>query len=447
MQKTAITLAAILMMIGYSCTTGGEASTSRPFRSCLGIGSPTGRDIPLDHFDWITDIGATWIRAECWWAYVETQPGVYAIPDDAQQGFDEAHRRGINIILHLGYSNDPSARGGENGIYENAWDPDAYARYAAFMAQALRGKVQAFHCINEPHNFGFMKYYGGEWNGAGDSPWIAKYAELVRKTAAAVHEVAPEIPVMPDEDVWVNHYRFLDADLGPYVTALSVHPYTHGPTPPEISAWNWAHPCAMAEPYQVADEDGSLVSVLRRLREKAKEVTGRDFEIWATEWGYVVPEWVDEQTAAGYLVRMYVVSFANAVRIVGWHCLRDDVFGLVDNDGNKRATFFAYKNMAQTLGDLYLLRQVRGSHTPTRGVQAYLFGKGRRKVLVLWNISNRQRAVTVSGLQPGAQIIDTFGKETSFELSGGTAAITVDGQPRYIIGVTKNVSVGRQPRG
>ncbi len=377
---------ATIICVIFSVMTTGLASDKmaperRPFRSCLGVSCHFAQGMPLSAMDWLADIGATWVRDECPWSSVEPRRGEYRVPDRARQWIDEAARRGLKIILHLGYSNE---------AYENPWDPDAYARYAAFLADALKDKVQAYHCVNEPHNFGFMQYYGGQWNGAGDSPWIEKYAELVRKAAAAVHQVAPDIPVMPDEDVYVNHYRFLDAGLGPYVYALSIHPYTHSSIPPEVT--QWAHPTPMDDPYQVADEDGSFVSVLRRLRQYAQQKTGRQFELWATEWGYPVPDWVDEETAAGYLVRMYVVSFASSVRVVCWHNLQDwgdGPFGLVDNEGNKRLTYFAYKQMAQTLGPLRLLRQVRGQHNPTRGVHAYLFGGGEQRVLALWNVDNQ----------------------------------------------------------
>ncbi len=409
------------------------ARAEREFGSCLGVSCHFEQGMPLSAMSWLEDIGARWIRDEVMWGAVERHLGVYAIPDRTRAWVDEAHRRGFKMILHLG---------SDNAIYDNPWDSDAYARCAAFIAQALRGKVQAYHCVNEPHNFGFMKYYGGQWNGAGDSPWIEKYGELFRKAAAAVHQVAPEIPIMPDEDVYVNHYRFLDAGLGPYVTALSIHPYTHGSRPPEITAW--AHPTEMDDPYQVADSDGSFFSVLRRLRHYSQQKTGHRLQLWATEWGYLIPDWVDEQTAAGYLVRMYIVSFANDVRIVCWHNLQDwgdGPFGLVDNEGNKRLTYFAYKQMAQTLGPLRLIGQVRGQHNRTRGIHAYLFGGDEQRILVLWNVDNKPQAVQLRGLRSETQVLDTLGHKRPLHIAGGRAQLTIDGQPCYVVGVTEQADV------
>jgi len=433
MSRVMTILCVIFFVMTTVLASDKAAPDRRLFRSCFGVSCHFAQGMPLSAMDWLTDIGATWMRAEIYWHTVERAPGVYAVPDEAQAWIDEAARRGLNISLHLGYSNE---------AYDNPWDPDAYARYAAFVAQTLRGKVQVYHCVNEPHNFGFSSYYGGQWNGAGDSPWIGKYAELVRNTAAAVHQVAPEIPIMPDEDVYVNHYRFLDAGLGPYVPALSIHPYTHDSTPPEMT--KWAHPTPMDDPYQVADEDGSFVSMLRRLRQHGEDTTGRQFEVWATEWGYLVPDWVDEETAAGYLVRMYIVSFANRVRVVCWHNLQDwgdGAFGLVDNGGNKRLTYFAYKQMAETLGDTYLIRQVRGQHNPTRGIHAYLFGRDEQRILVLWNVDNKPQTVQLRGLRPETQVLDTPGHKRPLHIAAGRAELAIDGQPCYVVGVSQHVSV------
>jgi len=438
-----MTILCVIFLVMSTVLASDEACPDRrPFRSCLGVNCHFGQGMPLSAIDYLTDIGATWMRDECYWPNVEPRRGEYRVPDQAQQWINEAARRGLKIILHLGYSND---------AYENPWDADAYARYAVFMAKALKGKVQAFHCINEPHNFGFGQYYSSEPMGAGGGRhnasqgnwvWVEKYCELVRKAAAAIHEVAPQIPVMPDDHVWVNFHKYLDVGLGPYVSAFSVHPYTDGARPPEQTFW--AHPCSFSGPYQVADEDGSFVSALRRLQEHARQVTGREFDVWANEWGYNQRDWVDEETAAGYLVRLYIVSFAHGVKVVCWYDLQDwheGPWGLVDSEGNKRPSYFAYKQMAETVGNLYLIRQVRGQHNPTRGVQAYVFGRDEQRILVLWNVDNEAQTVQLRGLKPETQVLDTFGHNRPLDIAGGRAELTIDGQPCYVVGVSEHAAV------
>ena len=200
----------------------------------------------------------------------------------------------------------------------------------------------------------------------------------------------------------------------------------------------------MDDPYQVADADGSFVSVLRRLRQHGEDTTGRQLRLYVSEWGYLIPDWVDEEKAAGYLVRMYIVSFANSVQVVCWHTLQDwgdGAFGLVDNDGNKRLTYFAYKQMAQTLGPLRLFRQVRGQYNPTRGIHAYLFGGDEQRILVLWNVDNRPQAVQLRGLRPETQVLDTLGHKRPLHIAGGRAELAIDGQPCYVVGVTEHADV------
>ena len=407
------------------CDSQVPTTTDRPFREMLGI---SGIGFRMSNVDFVIDLGATWVRDGLTWAEVEMSPGVYCIPIYDRTRIDKIHEAGLNIILHLGgYGND---------IYENPWDPNAYAAYAAFCVQRLRGKIQACHCINEPHNFGFSAYYGGAWNGAPPSPWVARYAELVRLTAAAVREVAPEIPVMADEDVVVNHYRFLDEGLGPYVSACSWHPYGG------CDHFGWDHPCEHALPYQVADEDGSRASLINRLRQKGESVTGRNFEIYGTEIGWfpdsIHPHlWVpDMQTAANYLIRSYIISYANNMKILCWYTLQDPLseFGLIDSNYNKNLTYYAYRNMAQTIGGLHLLRYVCGQDTPTYGVQAYLFGAaGEQNVLVLWSANDLDYSVTIYGIEPGAQILDSLGNIVGSS-PAGPLYMTIDAEPHYIVG-------------
>ena len=57
---------------------------SRPFRDCLSVNPHFGQHMPLSALDWVADVGATWIRDEVFWDAVETAPGVYAIPQEAQ---------------------------------------------------------------------------------------------------------------------------------------------------------------------------------------------------------------------------------------------------------------------------------------------------------------------------------------------------------------------------
>jgi hypothetical protein len=419
------------------CDITPPTTTDRPFREILGI---SGIGFRTSNIDVVTDLGATWVRYGVDWASVEMSPGVYCIPIWDRYRIDKIHEAGLNIILHLGASP-------YNSNYDNPYDPNAYANFAAFCVRRLRGKIQACHCINEPHNFGFSAYYGGAWNGAPPSPWVAKYAELVRLTAAAVRKVAPEIPAMADEDVVVNHYRFLDEGMGPYVSACSWHPYGGC----DHFNFGWDHPSEAALPYQVADEDGSRVSLIRRLEQKGQDVTGKNFEIYGTEVGWApdsghphhsVP---DIQTAANYLIRSYVISYANNMKILCWYTLQDDPyseFGLVDPNCNKRDTYYAYRNMAQTLGDLHLLRCICGQQTPTYGVQAYLFGAtDEQNMLVLWSANDLDYSVNIYGIEAGARILDSLGNEVGV-ISTSPFNMTVGCEPNYIVeGVPDDVSI------
>ena len=469
-RRLAHRLAAALAIVGCGAAVCGQEAVEAPakplntrlFRSCLGINTHFWQNQPLSEMDYVEDIGATWIRDEALWEGIEVERGVYNT-SWAQKWIDEAHRRGLKIIAHAGT---------RNRLYENPFDPDAYARCAAVLAKAVRGKVQAYHTVNEPYG-PFLETYSPEihhtldhWVVEGESQWrlwIEKHSELVRKTADAIHEVDPNAIVLPEgvdvfshpSDVFFAHHRWMfEAGLGEHVSGLTVHPYTGmgieggrfiGGAPPEITALKM--PAGMEKDCPYMDENGrvSLGAALQKLRDDAKKATGRDVDVWINEWGYP-PHYVNDShdTMSAYLVRMYLVGFANNARIVAWHNLRDQhdgPYGLLDNAMKKRPTYFAYKTMSRTIGDLYLLRHIHGAPMATKGVQAYLFGKDDRRILVVWNIDNAERAVKVGAVEPEARIVDIYGKETAAAAVDGAVQLTVDGKPQYIVGVADAVSL------
>jgi len=412
--------------------------------------------------DYVEDIGITWIRDEGNWSGEDAEPGYN--PGELgklQEWVGEAHRRGFKVMVHLGMDRPNLRR------------PDAYAKYAGLVARALRGKVQAYHGPNEPYGEFLSAFYPElvhtmrAWNvevGEPWRPWIEEHSELVRKAADAIHEADPDAVMMPEgvdtwrqpSDVFFTHHRWMfEAGLGENVSALAVHPYTafrpEGVrgiyvAPPEITTLQ--PPAGVKKDYPYFNDEGrvSLGAALQELRDQAKKVTGRDVEVWINEWGYSLdwPSDTLEENRSAYLVRMFLVGFANNARMVGWYNLRDWTSGrcgLLDNEYKKRPAYFAYKTMSKTLGDLYLLRYAYGSPMETRGVQAYLFGKDAQRTLVVWNIDNTERAVKVDGVEPGVRIIDIYGKEIATEAADGVVRLTVDGKPQYLVGVTDAVSV------
>lgn len=439
---------------------------SRVLRSCFAINTHFWQNQPLEELDLVEDIGATWIRDEGNWSGEDAEPGVYNRGElrKLERWVNEAHRRGFKVMVHLG------------STYQGLRRPDAYAKYAGLVAARLRGKVQAYHGPNEPYG-PFLETFSPEiahtmdhWTMEGESPWylwLEKHSELIRKAADAIYQADPAAIMLPEgvdvfrhpSDVFFKHHRWMfEADLGNNVSGLTIHPYTTidvegvgfvGDAPPEITAL--AQPIGEKKDYPYLNKDGlvSLGNAMQTLRDTAKKTTGRAFDVWINEWGYLPRGSVSEETAGAYLVRMVLVGFANNARIVAWHNLRDmrdGPYGLVDNQMRKRPAYFAYRTMARTIGDLYLQKYVYGSPTATKGLQAYLFGNNDCKVLVVWNIDNIERDVRVDGLLAGAMITNLFGEELTVEIAKDMAILTVDGKPQYVVGVSEDIRITETPR-
>lgn len=472
LNRTVLVLAGVILILactgqawGQEAPAGGkDPLNTRVFRSCFGIMMHFWQNQPLEEIAMVEDIGATWIRGEGNWSGEDADPAVYSTRK-LERWVNEAHRRGLKVMVHLGSTHEGLRR------------PDDYAKYAGLVAKKLRGKVQAYHGPNEPYG-PFLETFSPElqhqmamWTVEGESQWrgwIEKHSELVRKAADAIHEADPQAIMLPEgvdvwrhpSDVFFTHHRWMfEAGLGDNVSGMTGHPYTGKDIegvgfvramPPEITAMG--QPAGAKKDYPYFDEQGrvSLGDVMQTLRDEAKKATGRDFEIWLNEWSYL-PGWVggNQEIRGAYLVRMFMVGFANNARIIVWHNMRDmrdGPYGLVDNQMNKRPPYFAYRTMSRTIGDMYLLKYVHGSPTATKGVQAYLFGKDDQKVLVVWNIDNTQRNAKVDGIRPGARIVDTFGKEAGADSVGGVVSLVVDGKPQYIVGVADDVSVTDQTK-
>ena len=60
---------------------------------------------------------------------------------------------GIKIVGLIGYGNP---------IYTDPYDPDAYSKFAAWVARTFAGKIQAIEVCNEP-NGDYASKEGANW--------------------------------------------------------------------------------------------------------------------------------------------------------------------------------------------------------------------------------------------------------------------------------------------
>ena len=321
---------ALILLILVGNASGNEKGIINPVTDtahnpfCVATHFPrTSRGWDVDNIlPLLTSLGVSMVRDEISWHRTERVRGVYAIDDVDNAWFQAVTSRGIKVIVVLSYGNK---------LYENPLNPDAFSRYASFLARTLKGKgVAAYEIWNEPNNFGFRKKYGGSWNGRGNPLWLKKFAELVKKASESIRRVDPDTPIITSAgSLPATHYliRNFPTSLND-IDGITVHPYSFGNKPEFVPYGSVA--TRIRDGIAVADPDKTLTSVFRRLRETSEKHLGRALGIWVTEYGYTtytprgkirsLHKSVSETDQARYLVRATILALAQDVK--SW-CIYD----------------------------------------------------------------------------------------------------------------------------
>lgn len=435
-----------LLVLMAVATTALAQSTSEPpvkplsFGDTIGLGVKFSQGQPLEDLPMLLDLRVKWVRENIWWNDIEPEPGKFApLPGylKRQLAFYKKHDIGFVALLGIGNGRAYPRTADDPG---RPFDPDAFARFAEYMARTLKAEGVRFvlELGNEPHNSSMPKALGGAWNGKAPSPWVDHYAKMVRTAVARVRAYDPSIRMLSDDDMWVLHYWFLEAGLPAELDGFAVHPYTPGI--PERTAV--AHDTDWTRPFTVVDVDRSFGSAVRRLRERGQAKFGRQPSIWVTEWGWPIGDGskgsVSEDLLAAYLPRAFILSAAAGVEVLCWFSSRDSVdgpMGLTRNDRTQRKSYQAFKTLTAQLSDSVLVRQVAGKQRPTTGTQAFLFEGSRGRTVAVWNTEeNGQQLKLPTG---GAfTATDALGEAVHAETAAteSTASFAIGTRPVYIQG-------------
>src|SRR6266481_3785078 len=219
----------------------------------------------------ISGCGAGWIRDDVGWPDIERQKGVYSIPAKVKNWINVANRYGLKICIVFTYANK---------IYADPYDPVAYSKAVAWLAQALAGKVQAIEILNEPNN-DFLGYSSGAWNGKQSdgsvAPWVAKYTTLLNLSVKAIKAVNPQMTVIGLGGAETPAaYRIIAQGIDPGVDALSDHPYQASNVPEFI---HYSKRTIGRDGIAVADDLGTFASYVVMWRQQAAKY-GASQKIW-----------------------------------------------------------------------------------------------------------------------------------------------------------------------
>jgi hypothetical protein len=438
----------ILALLIAPCIALAQPPKDRPFGAMLGLQVKFAQGQPLSDLPSLQELGVGWVRDLVPWTEIEPVAGRYAgFSPSLKQRLAYYREHGIGVVALLTLSNS-TAYPATASDPARPFDAAAFGRYAATVAQMLRGEGVRFvlELGNEPHNSSLAKRLGGQWNGRAPSPWVDHYVRMVRSAVGAVKAFDGSVRLLSDDDMWVLHYWYLDG--------FAVHPYVTGI--PERAAI--APDTDWMRPFVGVDADRSYTSAVRRLREQGNAKFGHLPEIWITEWGWPIGnaanKGVSEETLAAYLPRAFIVAAAAGVEVMCWFSAQDTVdgpMGLSDNSGHRRLSYTAYRVMAERLGPKSLQRQVAGIGQPTSGVQGYLFegpgqgkgqGKGQR-TLVLWNIDGASKWLPLSADEHGETAVDALGRTVAPEATpSGRRGLRFGAMPIYVPGGWSDAAIG-----
>lgn len=301
----------------------------------------------------IADAGFSWVREDFYWAKIEKEKGVYSLPEDYRKTIDDLHAAGLKVLAIFN---------GSNKIYApDIYDPEAYAKAAAWFAKETKGKVQAVEILNEPHNFGFSKHNGGTWNGrekdGSMSKWVPEYVKLLNVAAPAIKAANPEVKVIGLGGVPPVTFRQLEMGIDRSVDGITDHPYS-----PRMAAEYVPYAASggilQRDGIATADEKGTFASQERMFRSQSEKFDGPR-ELWLTEFGW--PSYQEtkngnlfagftEEAQAKYLLRRLAESLGLGTEMLFVYNFRDNGtdphnaehnFGLMDIQMKPKPSYHA----------------------------------------------------------------------------------------------------------
>ncbi|MBC2603387.1 hypothetical protein [Puniceicoccus vermicola] len=327
---------------------------------------------PETYMPLVANLGVGWIRDEILWGQVEREEGVYQLRDHDRAWIDLVNEYNLNVCLTLA---------GGNSLYENQFDPEAFGRFAAYVAQELDGKVQALEIQNEPFNW-YARYFnegtsrGGDWYGlsveTGEvQSWVDRYRVLLNTAADAIKEANPEMEVIGLGSFPAINYRQIEGGLSPSVDGITAHPYSYRTVPELVPYASSPEKFELNGGRDVADNEGTFASFIRMIREFSEEHGGPS-QIWLTEWGYSDFRvrggsngnyWGFTPSAvAAYAQRRFVEGLGLDIEMSAIYSLIDDRynrddrlkaetnaenhFGLLRSDGSPKPVYDAVRRVA-----------------------------------------------------------------------------------------------------
>ncbi len=385
-----------------------EATTapSRALSAGLGV---AGGNVNDDTISRAAEAGFTFLRKDFSWTDNEVMPNVYVIQKKYDDVVDAAAARGLGVMFIMDYGN---ARHG--GAYPKTQaDYNAYADFGQTAASHYKNRQVAFELWNEPNL---------TWS---DTFFVPRqhYEGMLKAAIPRMKAAAPNLPItvggmtMFLEDQFAYIKQLADANAHQDVEGFGVHPYRKVPE------------TVLSDMYML---DNYIPG-------------GSPTQWWNTEWGYSTYEDYTHaklgngatDAARSFQARMaartLLANWLYGYPVKVWYSLKDrgtnpnereDNFGLLDNAGNPKPSFYAVRTLTNAAKN----RVKRGmiDQLPP-GIHAVRMDGASDRVIVIWNTEptyNVPVTFTASGL---TAITDMLGQSLPMQIDGqNRASVTLN---------------------
>lgn len=355
--------------------------------------------------------GFGWTRMDFNWNAIEPENGTFTF-DQYDSFVENCTRAGIRILAILDYSANWASSGPENWPERDRFPPKHLSDWEDYVFATVthfKDKVKHWEVWNEPN----IRYF---WFPKADPK---EYFQLLRSAYLTAKKADPECTVLIGGVIGFD-VRFLREVyvLGGsrYFDVMAIHPY-------------------MDKPYDVTNFTGNM-SALRALM---AEFGDSKKEIWFTELSWTPSANVSMDDQAAYLVRSYVVAFAEGADKLFWFNLNaapapEESSGLIERDLTPRPAFWAHKALVDSVGEAQYERRLRLKG----GVEAHLFRRGEDEhVLVTWSPnSSVDLNLRLASDRTDPELLDMLGQPHEHNRRGRSLLFKASPYPVFITRLT-----------
>jgi len=364
------------------------------------------------------------------WPAVERKKGIYDF-SEADKMCEYLDKAGLLCMASML---------GENRIYENCLDPEAFGKYCRALAEHFKGRILAWMIWGEPHNNGFGPVYDGRAVVIGK--WLKPYLYFSMVAAENIKMGDPQaLTISGAMDTYSILEALLAGGMGAYYDIIGVEPYCWAESSkgfPELDG---------KPAVTICDDGAELRELLRKYNAPRR--------MWTTEVGWQATRkelkgGVDKLLAtqrmrAALMVREYVISLASGIEkvfYIDWGGRSETTgYGIVDDNLNPSPAYTAYSNMSRLLEGaaferrLALKAELRG-YIFKRKMSSIWFSslfRKRENMLVLWSVKDED-GQKVELPDCDIRCVDIQGNEIYGK------ALNISPLPVYLIGTPENVA-------